>query len=691
MTLRRPRRDREGEDAHDAGSMRSEATPLFSSVRYETPETPDGVIRKVREGSADGRALEVEIEFKVSKEFKARCEQSEKSVAFAARSRIARLGIDVEPTTKVEFDNGRARMSARLTANVREYGLDQFLDRLMVPGLKLGRLVLCPEENRLSSEEIYSSLERNEFQLPSGFSIGADGSFTIQTHKLRYALTKKLTVDDALAILTQEGGKSILNRIQVPRPVENLVIPASHGIITSCSMFLHKHYVVINADAGEHGRHLHATVLDPVATRGTRVFLEILNSSDRQIVNPFVTAKIYAAEEHSGGTRFFPVALIEEHVAGTTAAALPSFETLSQYYEAHLPDAGGKSYTNRPLIVVEDLRGVSARKSPLLAANRPTSGAAKSAASLRSTVDYTQAGMTPDSFATRALVEVPAGRKATLLLSYFPNLLEHVAICSAVLEKRIDTVVFRRASFEHGQFFSANDHTRLADYEALGARVLWCNDDRRHVALHAFRGLRGYFVEPSEINRFRTSLVLAVYGSADKLSDADVGGLRELLVQIKDLFGGQIAILTGGGPGAMQQATDIALEQGLLAGANYIETIDQATNKVAHFYQCFQDRNRHNRQRWFDIASFVMFCVGGLGTLEEVGLTLTDMKLGMVERGPVVFFGKYRDDVYWAPIQAQFRRMVEAGRAPGWVLDNILFTSDAGRITAFYKKVLGLG
>jgi predicted Rossmann-fold nucleotide-binding protein len=423
------------------------------------------------------------------------------------------------------------------------------------------------------------------------------------------------------------------------------------------------------------------------------VFLEILNGSERAIVNPFVTAKIYLADERAGGTgatRFYPVPKLEQPRAEASRGALPGFEELGAYYAEHMPDSGTRSYRNRPLLVVEDLSAVAAHRPPILAANRPED-APKAPASLRSALDYSKVGASAELFATRELAQLPAGKNATLLLTYFPNLIEHVGICNAVLERRVQTIVFKRASFEHGQFFSANDHTRLADYEALGARVLWCNEDRRHVALHAFRGLRGYFVEPAELPRFKSNLVLAVYGSAEKLTDADVGNLRELLVQIKDLFGHQIAILTGGGPGAMQQATDIALDLGLLAGANYIETIDQATNKVAHFYQCFQDRNRHNRQRWFDIASFVIFCVGGLGTLEEVGLTLTDMKLGMVERGPVVFFGTYRDDAYWSPIQGQFRRMVEAGRAPAWVAENILFTGDARRITAFYKKVLELG
>jgi predicted Rossmann-fold nucleotide-binding protein len=665
-------------------------------VHYETPETPDGVVRKVQVATQGTPAVHVEIEFRLGREFRERAGGDPRRVAFAARSRIARLGIDVEPTGPITFENGRAMLAARLSANVREYGLDRFLHTLIVPGIKLGRLVLVREQNQLTPEQIYASLERNEFQLPSGFSIDAEGAFTIRTHKLRYVLSRELTEQDALAILTQDDGKSILNRMQVPKPIENLVIPAGHGVITSCSMFLHKHYVVIDPDAGALGRHLNAIVLDPVSTRGTRVFLEISNSSDRQIVNPFVKARIYAADERSSEPRVFATPRVEETGITPAAAAqpadaeLPTYEQVSSYYARHMPEGGERSYQNRPLLVVNDFAALAANRLPELVSTRPAGGT-RSPASLRTTLDYSQVGRDEGQFATRILAQLPEGRRATLLVEYFPNLIEHIAICNAILTGRIGTLIFRRASFEHGQFFSANDHVRLADYEALGARVVWCSEDRRHLAVHAFRGLRGYFVQPSEIQRFKNTLVLAVYGSAERLLDPDVAGLHEFLAQVKQLFGGQIAILTGGGPGAMQQATDSALEHGLLVGANYIETIDQGTNKVAHFYQCFQDRNRHNRQRWFDIASFVVFCVGGLGTLEEVGLTMTDMKLGMVERGPVVFFGKHGDDVYWSHMKAQLERMVEARRAPAWINENVLFTGDARHIAAFYKKVLGLG
>src|SRR5688572_3936780 len=128
---------------------------LSHAIRYQTPETPDGVVRRVQADSSGRATVSVEIEFKVSREFKERCQGSARSVAFAARSRIARLGIDVEPVGEIAFENGRALLAARLSANVAEYGLDRFLPELIVPGVKLGRLVLVREENQLSPEQIY--------------------------------------------------------------------------------------------------------------------------------------------------------------------------------------------------------------------------------------------------------------------------------------------------------------------------------------------------------------------------------------------------------------------------------------------------------------------------------------------------------------------------------------------------------
>ncbi|MFZ0788774.1 MAG: LOG family protein, partial [Chromatiaceae bacterium] len=289
------------------------------------------------------------------------------------------------------------------------------------------------------------------------------------------------------------------------------------------------------------------------------------------------------------------------------------------------------------------------------------------------------------------LPTLPDGAGATLLLGYFPNLIEHTEICAAALRRQVSRVIFRRASFEHGDFLSDRDHGRLADYEGLGLEVFWCNQVRDHVVRHVFRGLRGYFTTPDLVDRFRSTLVFAIYGSIKPLSDSEIACTERLIENLRGLFGNDIAILTGGGPGSMQQVTNTAHRLGLMVGSSFIETQDQETNKSADFYQTFQARSRQSRQRWFEIASFHIFLVGGVGTLEEIGLTLTDMKLGVIEASPVVFLDSSGGDFYWEGLRSQLARMVRERRMPEWLFDNILMTSDPDEVPRFYKKALRLG
>ncbi len=83
--------------------------------------------------------------------------------------------------------------------------------------------------------------------------------------------------------------------------------------------------------------------------------------------------------------------------------------------------------------------------------------------------------------------------------------------------------------------------------------------------------------------------------------------------------------------------------------------------------------------------------MGGVGTLEEVGLTLTDMKLGVIELSPLVFFGMHGDKAYWDDLRRQFEVMVEEKRAPEWLLTHSLMTDDPDEVVAFYKRRLTLG
>ncbi|AUB81652.1 LOG family protein [Candidatus Thiodictyon syntrophicum] len=642
---------------------------------YATPETDDGWLTKVH--GHEGDALVVEAHFNLPRRFHDLVRGRESELVFAARSRLARLGINITPLGDPVFNGRSCDLRLAVVAAIHAYGMAEHLDRLVVPGLAVGRLVFCPQDTRLSSTEIHGLIRDNQLQVPTGFSLDAHGYLILRPQQQVFRFRKPLTFDEVTAVANHADGKELLNRLQVRTAVDNIELAPMDGLVTACSMFLHRHYVVLQNLDDSLGFHLQATVLDPVSTRGTNVYLEFINRSDQLIVNPTVAATVHEATrlepEHRywyGGPRAQP------------SAAEPEYRALLQVFDRLEASPLMTGDCHRLMAATTDPAALLRGAAPdLLCAREDNPGSPRAAA---------EHYPVPTESAA-PLDQLPDGAAATLLLGYFPNLIEHTEICAAALRRKIARLCFRRPSFEHGVFLSDRDHGRLADYEGLGLEVYWCNEARTHVVRHAFRGLRGYFTTPDKLDRFRSALVFAIYGSIKPLSDQEITHTERLIENLQGLFGNDIGILTGGGPGSMQQVTNTAHRLGLMAGSSFIETMDQETNKTADFYQTFQARSRQSRQRWFEIASFHIFLIGGVGTLEEIGLTLTDMKLGVIEASPVVFLDSSGGDFYWEGLKTQLTRMVRAGRTPGWLLDNILMTSDPDEVPRFYKKTLRLG
>lgn len=659
---------------------------------YAAPQTPDGRITAVRPLGED--RWQVDLAFAVDAALRSLVEGREGEIIFAARSRIARLGIDIMPTTELAWDGDQLGLTAEVRATVAAYGVGPLLGTVLLPGVRAGRLVFCPEDQRLDSSAIDEALLRNELQLPAAYSIDHDGRFRIRPEGWVYDLAESLTPQTLKSIVTRADGKDLLNRIQTRRKVDRIVLEPHDGVITSCSMFLHRHYVVLESDDSPLGRHLEAVCLDPLSTRGTNIFLEFANHGEHRIVNPAVSAAMYHAMPISvPARRWFGGVDLEPASQDPVEEATAEYERLAPVFDRLEEPSDPERYSHRLVAFVEDLPGLLRGDQPDLLWRRPADscvpvrGRDLSAREVRNAVEEAERRI----YGTCVLEGIAPDAGGTLLLGYFPNLVEHTQICQAALEGKIRRIIFRRASYEHGSFLSARDHGRLADYEALGLEVFWCNDERRHVATHVFRGMRGFFMEPRNVERFKAALIFAAYGSSKLIAPDEAAKVERLIECLRDFFGEDIAFMTGGGPGSMQQTTDLAQRLGMLVGASFIETVDQETNQTAEFYQTFQGRSRQARQRWFEVASFHLFFMGGVGTLEEVGLTLTDIKLGVIEQSPLVFFGRDDGETYWRHLERQFRVMVEAGRAPAWLRDLVLVTDDPQQIPSFYKRTLELG
>jgi predicted Rossmann-fold nucleotide-binding protein len=95
-------------------------------------------------------------------------------------------------------------------------------------------------------------------------------------------------------------------------------------------------------------------------------------------------------------------------------------------------------------------------------------------------------------------------------------------------------------------------------------------------------------------------------------------------------------------------------------------------------------------RQWFEVASFPIFNVGGLGSLEELGITLCNMKLSISEQVPIILFDTETGGAYWNDAKNQIEHMVRLGRAPAWIKKNLIMTDDPAVVIDAYRSRLHL-
>lgn len=657
------------------------AEPLRDTRSYRGMlQSDDGVISKVVVRNA--REIRFQSSFGLSPYMIERLKFQPEHILFSERSRIARLGIQItsdQPSID-RLQGDELVVTQTASAAISGYpALDQ-LAAFFVPGLPVGRLVYCDPDALLSSEQVMAAIDRAELKLPASTAISSDGSIVIAPHKVVCELRPDIDNQTFGRILLREDGREMLNRYQIGRSVPHVTIAPGDGIITTCSMFLNEHYVVLQSGFSL-GRNLPATVLDPIKTRGIRIYLEIINGTPHAIVNPLITARIYGVPKPKGGERRKTKARNHRQY---------SYSDLKKL-ESRLASKGGRTchYISRPLAVVSP--PTNGHDKVRTAVNGPASACRVSKAHCSvARNDFSQRSRCSHIYATSRLAGMVENTPAVLALKYFPNLVEHRDIINLAAEGRVKALYFYEASCEHGPFLSQEDHTRLQEYNVFGVEVFWVCGLNRRLMVHTVRDGKGYFVDPERLADFHKSMLFAFYGSNKPLTPDGMGRLGALMDALVSFWGRNIGIVTGGGSGVMEVANTLARERGILSGANFLEITDQPMITDVDFCQVFQATCRHSRQKWFEIASFPIFNVGGLGSLEELGITMCNMKLSITERVPIILFDTEGNKGFWDGMRRQIATMVGQSRAPDWIEDHLVITDDPARIIDVYRRQLQL-
>ncbi len=643
-------------------------------------QTKDGNITKVLESNKN--TLNFLASFKLNDKLVEKVKYQPEHLIFSERSRIARLGIQIisESPSTDKLEGNILTLKFKASPVIKGYpGLEKLRD-FFTTGLQIGRVVFCDPNALLSSDDVLAAVERSELKLPASTTITSDGSIVISPHRIIYKLRDDLDNKTIGRILIRKDGREILNRYQIRKYVPALGIAAGEGVITTCSMFLNFHYVVLQSSF-ELGGHLSATILDPIKTRGIRIYLEIVNNSEHPIVNPLISAKIYKVPNNKKIIQwYFPAKDLKLY-------SLDQLQQLEKTLTAKKPSTC--HFVQRPVALIPNTND-GIQKAQVFLNGPEKICTVTPAACTAGRRDFTGTSACPHVYATARLLELEDQSVSALALKYFPNLIEHRDIINLAFKGKINALYFYEPSNEHGPFLSQLDHTRLLEYHAFGLEVFWVSSLNDTVMVHTIRDGKGYFVDPKRFADFHKSMLFAFYGSNLPLSQSGKDRLGQLLDALLSFWGQNIGIITGGGSGVMEVVNQLARKRGILSGANFLDITDQLMTREVDFCQIFQATCRHSRQKWFEIASFPIFNVGGLGSLEELGITLCNMKLSILEQVPVILFDTEGNGNFWNNTVSQIEEMIRYGRAPAWIRNNLIITNDPAEVVDAYRDRLQL-
>ncbi|MDP3070456.1 MAG: LOG family protein [Opitutaceae bacterium] len=585
------------------------------------------------------------------------------ALKFTLRSSMARIGIEMVITGAPRIEGNRAEIEVEAFIYDASFPHAAYWKKLMRVGSPVGRLYHAPAAAKLSTAEIRTALAENSLKLPNTISIDSSGRVFLTPHQVTYTLQPRLQRHEFERVIAGLAGRNFLDRVQIRHDASPLVIPPRSGILTSCSMYLKEHFVVLNQGAGNFGIHTSAVLLDPIKTFGTNVMLEIYNTGDQPVVNPMVSVEVFRAPEPEDPD-LKPLAKKRTRLLATAAGLYKCLDDN--------PPAPTAEARPRTKITVRGQSGAMENRSVVVRANEDLK-------------KFLECDACPVGSRTmiQALDHAPDNAD-TLILDYFPDLLEQIELFTRLGDAKIKRIIFRRASRTHGYFLSSNAHARLDAFHAIGVQVHWYDEQTKDVYRHTYRKEHGFFVREELARKFQEATVLAFYGSAWGLEQQDSDRISALVDKLTTFIGHNLGVLTGGGGGVMRLATEQARAKGALTGACFLELEAQPPELGVDFFNTFQESSRHFRQKWFEAADFCIFNVGGVGTLEEVGIELCNLKLGIRPRVPYVFFNAK----FWDDLRRQLDTMIATKRAPAWMRDYVLFSDDPDEVVAFYRKKL---
>lgn len=303
--------------------------------------------------------------------------------------------------------------------------------------------------------------------------------------------------------------------------------------------------------------------------------------------------------------------------------------------------------------------------------------------------------------------------QGVLLTRHFPTPLLKRMLLNDTVQYCLKRIYFKYPSCSNAGFFSHEDRALLIDLAKFGIPVFWVDDITGKILQYVLKPEKeaGLFVPLALVETFRKATFFGVYGSnlQEGTFEKELRALLQGVLALREtahhpLLSKEtpLALLTGGGPGAMEVGNRVAKSVGILSCANIVDfrakdrsvVNEQTQNPHIDAKMTYRLDRLVERQAEFYL-DIPIFLPGGIGMDFEYTLEEVRRKTGSCPPNPILLFGEAE---YWRrKVTSRFQLNRETGTTKGseWV-SNCFYciqTAEQGLwvLRHFFENTLQIG
>jgi predicted Rossmann-fold nucleotide-binding protein len=492
----------------------------------------------------------------------------------------ARLGINQEKLESFTLEGNKITYQARFWFYLPEYAAGLTIDRLMLPGLKVGKIYLRNGKLKYTAEELINLISNRTIIVPKGTKVLEQGILVVPVMPYIHAPNPKILTPEYLkAAIQKKIPREDLYFVQPEQKVDKVVVPAGGGVITHTSLFTQQNEIYIldpeHTDARVGSRH----------TNGI-IYLELIGGSE-DIVKEKAHFEVYK-----------PASMRQNN--------------------------GKKLYVDLNSSLIEEVYQSCQIDAHTVAAVSASGGQA--------CIDLNQG--------YQCLLETLKPDTA-LFLNDFPNRrLASYLIVAADLGL-LKELTFQRAP-EEAYFFKSEHLVFMSTLQDMGVAICWKSPFAGDLVLHNQFFMRPAVI-PSFNEAFSSRKLAAIYGTAGSVDPETKKEIIDCVKSFKDFHGGICGILTGGSAGSiMSFVSETASSLGMLCGAVHwkIPGVDIYTDVDFAAYLARNDL-LERQAILSETTEADIYFKGGVGTNLESAITFVKKKLGIGHYKPQIFVGEF--------------------------------------------------